>query len=378
MNPGMYPYIIVGAGFWGSVIAERIASVRGEKVLVIDRRNHTGGNSHSFVDNGTGIECHAYGTHIFHTRKHRVWEYLSGFTRFNYYRHKVLTEYRGRAYPMPISLATINAFYGLGLKPEEARAFIAGEAAKAGITAPANLEEKAVSLIGRPLYEAFIKGYTLKQWQRDPRDLPAAIIDRLPVRTNYNPEYFDDPWQGQPESGFHGLFDALLSHPNITVSLGTDYADIRDVLSSGSTVFYSGALDEFFGYSLGMLNWRSLRFERETLPVPDFQGAAVINQADESVPYTRTHEFRHLHPERGHPDAATVIVREYPMAFSKGDIPYYPVNTASDTALLSRYKDLARQTAPDMVFGGRLGSYRYMDMDTTIDDALETFDRVLG
>ncbi|MDR3073397.1 MAG: NAD(P)-binding protein [Deltaproteobacteria bacterium] len=378
MDLGACKYLVVGAGLWGSVIAERIASVLGEKALVIDRREHAGGNCHSVMDGATGIECHAYGTHIFHTRKARVWDYLSAFTRFNYYRHKVLTEYRGRVYPMPIGLATINAYYGLALKPSEARAFIAAEAAKEGITAPANLEEQALSLVGRPLYEAFLKGYTQKQWQRDPKELPASIITRLPVRTDYNPEYFDDPWQGQPEAGFFRLFDALLARPGVCLRLGLAYEDIRESLPPDCRVFYSGAVDEFFGYSLGMLNWRSLRFEKETLPLPDFQGAAVINQADEAVPFTRTHEFRHLHPERRHAADATVIVREYPEPFRKGAIPYYPVNTPADRALLLRYQEMARETVPHTVFGGRLGGYRYMDMDATIADALETFERVFG
>ncbi|MDL2210121.1 NAD(P)-binding protein [Desulfovibrio sp. OttesenSCG-928-O18] len=373
-NLSEYTYVVIGAGFWGSVIAERIASVFGERVLVVDKRGHTGGNSHSSVDAETGIECHTYGTHIFHTRKERVWDYLGRFTRFNYYRHKVLTEHNGRIFPMPIGLATINAFYGTSLRPGDAAAFIANEAAKENIAEPANLEEKAISLIGRPLYEAFIKGYTWKQWQRDPRELPAAIITRLPVRTNYNPEYFDDAWQGQPEIGFHGLFDALLARPEITVRLKTSYNDIRTHLSPDATVFYTGAIDEFFDYSLGMLNWRSLRFEKETPAVRDFQGAAVINQADLAVPFTRTHEFRHLHPERAHADAATVIVREYPMDFTRGGDAYYPVDTPADKALLTRYRELAAATAPNVVFGGRLGAYRYMDMDVTVDDALTAFD----
>lgn len=369
-----YRHVVVGAGFWGSVMAERIASVLGERVLVIDRRNHTGGNSHSFRDEETGIECHAHGTHIFHTRRARVWEYLGAFTRFNHYRHKVLTTYKGRVYPMPIGLATINAFYGTSLSPAEAEAFIRREAEREGIRNPANLEEKAVSLVGRPLYEAFIKGYTQKQWQRDPRELPASIITRLPVRTNYNPEYFDDPWQGQPMDGFHGLFDALLAHPGITVRLGVAYDDIRAHIGPETTVLYTGAIDAFFGYSLGVLHWRSLRFEWETRPVPDYQGAAVINQADPEVPFTRTHEFCHLHPERPRTGAATVIVREYPKDFVAGGEPYYPVNTARDEALVARYRKLAAATAPNVIFGGRLGSYRYMDMDTTTDDALTAFD----
>ena len=369
-------YLVVGAGLWGSVIAERIASVRGESVLVIDRREYAGGNCRSVLDPETGIECHVHGSHIFHTRNERVWRYLNTFTGFNHYRHHVLTEYQGRIYPLPIGLATINAFYGKTLKPSEARAFIAEEAAKDAVAAPANLEEKAVSLVGRPLYEAFIKGYTQKQWQRDPKEVPASIITRLPVRANYNTEYFDDPWQGLPSAGYHGLFAKMLAHPRITVRLGVAYKDIRPFLTPDRTIFYSGAIDEFFDYSLGVLGWQSLRFEWEHPPCGDFQGAAVINQADAAVPYTRTHEFRHYHPERNHPPNATVITREYPHRFAKGGEAYYPVNTAADRKLLTDYNALAKATAPNVIFGGRLGGYTYLDMDAVVEEALCLCDRL--
>ncbi|MDR1777432.1 MAG: NAD(P)-binding protein [Desulfovibrio sp.] len=378
MIPSDLKYLVVGAGLWGGVLAERIASELGVRVLVIEKRDHIGGNCHSAVDPATGIECHVYGTHIFHTSIPRVWDYIRKFTEFTSYRHKVLTEHKGRVYPMPIGLATINMFYGLNLRPGEVADFIRREAAK-GADAdkpPANLEEKAVSLIGRPLYEAFIKGYTWKQWEKDPRELPAGIITRLPVRCNYNCDYFDDPWQGMPLRGYAALFTALFGHPLIEVRTGVSWVDVAGRVPPSCTVLYSGPLDELFGYSLGGLEWRGLRFERETLPCPDAQGTSVLNQADVEIPWTRSHEFKHLHPERGPQGDSTVVAREYSRTCTPGDEPYYPVNTPQNQALLDKYRARLAAEAPNITAGGRLGGYRYLDMDKTIDDALGVFERL--
>jgi len=368
-------FLIVGAGLWGAVLAERIASQRGERALVIDRRPHTGGNCHSYKEARTGIECHAYGTHIFHTAIPKVWEYVRAFSEFTPYRHKVLTEYKGRVYPMPISLATINSFYGLNLRPSEVEAFIRAEADREMRNVPANLEEKAISLIGRPLYEAFIKGYTRKQWGCDPRELPAAIITRLPVRANYNTDYFDDPWQGMPKDGYAAMFQRILAHPLIDVALNVDYADIEEQVPAGCAVFYSGPVDAFFRFSLGALQWRSLRFEQEVVPYADYQGTSVLNQADLEVPFTRTHEYKHLHPERGQQGETSVIEREYPKAFTPGDEPYYPVNTPENQRLLAAYQTKLAER-PNVTLGGRLGGYKYLDMDKTIESALACFDKL--
>jgi UDP-galactopyranose mutase len=368
-------YLVVGAGLWGGVLAERIASQLGERVLVIDRRPHAGGNCHSYRDAATGIECHAYGSHIFHTSIPRVWEYVTQFTEFTTYRHKVFTQYQGRVYPMPINLLTINNFYNLNLKPYEVEEFIKKEAGKAGDAPPRNLEEKAVSLIGRPLYEAFIKGYTQKQWEKAPRDLPAEIIARLPVRGNYVTDYFADPWQGMPKNGYAAFFERLFSHPLIEVVCNTEYADIAGRTSGNCFTLYSGPLDAFFGYARGHLEWRSLTFEREVVPYGDYQGTAVMNNADPATPYTRVHEFKHLHPERGPQSDASVIAREYPKTFTRGDEAYYPVNTPENEELLHAYQaDLAAR--PGIIAGGRLGAYKYMDMDKTIAAALECFDGI--
>ena len=375
MQVQSFKYVIVGAGLWGCVLAERIATVLGEPVLVVERRKTCGGNCHSAFHPETGIECHSYGTHIFHTANPEVWQYITGFTTFTSYRHKVFTTSRGRVYPMPLGLAAVNAFYGKNLKPHEVEAFIAREAA--GVLHPTNLEEKAISLVGRPLYEALIKGYTTKQWGRHPRDLPAEIITRLPVRTNYNTDYFNDPWQGLPAGGYGKLFEALLNNPRITILYDTPYRAIAPELAPNARLLYSGAPDDFFDYDLGTLEWRTLRFETEVMPHADVQGTAVMNEADEEVPYTRTHEFKHLHPERGKQGDCSVIAREYSKPFAKGDEPYYPVNTPENRKLLEAYLERARALG-NIVFGGRLGRYRYMDMDVTIADALETFAGLKG
>ncbi|MDR1659863.1 MAG: NAD(P)-binding protein [Desulfovibrio sp.] len=372
MLPENLKYLVVGAGLWGGVLAERIASVLGERVLVIDRRAHIGGNCHSFIDSATGIECHAYGTHVFHTTIPRVWEYACRFTQFTPYRHRVLTERKGRVYPMPIGLAAINMFYGLNLRPYEVFDFIRREAsASAADGTPANLEEKAVSLIGRPLYEAFVRGYTWKQWEKDPRHLPADIITRLPVRADYNTDYFSDPWQGMPKQGFAAMFDQLFRHPLIEVRTGLAYADIAGNVPPACTVLYSGPLDELFGYVFGALEWRTVRFERDILPWQDAQGTAVLNQADVEIPWTRTHEFKHLHPERGLQGDRTVVAREYSRARQRGDEPYYPVNTPENQSLQNKYRARLAAEMPNVVAGGRLGGYRYLDMDKTIDEALD-------
>lgn len=364
----MRQVLIVGAGLFGSVIAERLAS-QGQPVTVIDRRSHIGGNCWSEVDPQTGIEVHRYGSHIFHTSNLEVWDYLSRFTQWNTYQHHVWTACQDRIYSMPINLATINSLYGKNLNPEDAREFIKAESAKEGILEPANLEEKAISLIGRPLYEAFIKGYSIKQWQKDPKTLPADIITRLPVRFSYENRYFNDTWEGIPLEGYGRLFERLLDHPLIETRLNTDWSDLRESIDPQTLVIYTGAIDRFFDCRLGSLEWRAIDFEVERFDIADFQGASVINSADEAIPYTRTHEFRHYHPERDYPDK-TIIYREYSRSAQPNDEPYYPVNDARNNKLYAAYQDLAAQT-PNVLFGGRLGSYRYYDMDDVVAEALK-------
>lgn len=365
-------YLIVGSGFFGSVIAERIANDLNEKVVVIDKRPQVGGNCYSERDDETGIEYHKYGTHIFHTSDKKVWEYINRFTSFNGYRHQVLAMHNNRAYQMPINLETINSFYGVNLKPFEVDDFLSSEISKEKIADPQNLEEKAISLIGRPLYEAFIKGYTMKQWHKDPKLLPVSIIDRLPFRKNYEESYFFDYWQGMPLGGYAELFKRILEHKNIEVRLSVDYFDINGQIPDSCKVIYSGPIDRFFNYKYGKLEWRTLDFEREVVGVEDFQGTAVINYPELSVPYTRIHEPRHLHPERAYIKQKSLILREY-SKWGTSDNGHYPVNTINNERIFAKYLE-ERKKSKDVIFGGRLADYKYYDMDKVIGLALEVYE----
>ena len=367
-----YDVIVVGAGFYGATLAERVANGLGRSVCVLERRRHVGGNSYSEADDATGIEYHKYGSHLFHTNSDEVWNYLRRFTTFTNYRHRVLTVHNGQVYPMPINLGTICAFFGRYMSPAEARKLIEGQIAAEGVGDANNLEEKAVSLIGRPLYEAFIRGYTKKQWQTDPRRLPAGVITRLPVRFNFEPYYFADKYEGLPADGYTALFRRMLDSPRIDVLLGVDFFDVRDGLGPDRLVVYTGPIDRYFDYRLGELGWRTVDFEKEVVAVDDYQGAPVVNYADEEVPFTRVHEFKHLHPERRYNPGQTVIYREYSRFAARGDEPYYPINTARDRELSAAYGRLAARER-NVLFGGRLGSYQYLDMHQAIGAALSDF-----
>lgn len=367
--------VVVGSGFFGLTVAERAADALGARVLVLERRDHIGGNAYSYPEERTGIEVHRYGSHLFHTSNAEVWAYANRFTRFNDYRHHVLTNHQGRIYPMPITLATLCAFFGRALSPAEASALVAEQVQQAAAEVgddQANFEARALSLIGRPLYEAFFRGYTMKQWQTDPRELPASIINRLPVRTTFDSRYFSDTWEGLPLDGYTAWLTAMADHPRIEVRLGVDFDQVRGLIPAGTLVVYTGAIDRYFGYREGRLGWRTLDLEVEVVPVADFQGTSVMNYADMDVPFTRIHEFRHLHPERNGPSDATVIMREYSRFATGEDEPYYPIGTDQDRAMLKRYREAAR-AEPDVIFGGRLGSYQYLDMHMAIASALTAF-----
>jgi UDP-galactopyranose mutase len=366
-----YDYLVVGAGLFGSVLAERLANDAGARVLVIDKRGHVGGNCHSQRDPDTGIEFHTYGTHVFHTSSREAWEYVSRFTEFNGYHHQVLAKHNGTVYQLPVNLTTINAFYGLRLTPVEAREFLKKEREKEDISCPHNLEEKAVSLIGRPLYEAFIRGYSIKQWDRDPRDLPTEIFTRLPVRYNYDKSYFvGGRWQGIPTHGYTHFFERLLDSPRIDVRLNCDYFRNREESRKVRKTIYSGPVDRFFEFLHGRLEWRSHEYRREVVAVEDFQGTSVMNYVDPEVPYTRIHEPRHLHPERCYPRDRTVVFYETPVRGN--DEPYYPVNTQENHRILEKYRALADKET-GVIIGGRLGSCQYFDMDETILAALDCY-----
>jgi len=373
--------VIVGSGFFGLTVAQQCAQNLGLNVVVVDRRSHLGGNAYSENDPETGIEVHRYGAHLFHTSNERVWEYVNRFTAFTSYQHRVYTNFRGQVFPMPINLGTINQFFDAAYSPDEARALIAEQAAEYSATDASNLEEKGISLIGRPLYEAFIKGYTAKQWQTDPRLLAAEIISRLPVRYNYDNRYFSDAHEGLPVAGYTAWLEKMASHDRIEVRLDTDFFDTSQEINKANVignipVVYTGPVDQYFDYSEGRLGWRTLDFEREVKPTGDFQGTSVMNYADPDVPYTRIHEFRHFHPERNYATDKTVIMREF-SRFAKGtDEPYYPVNTPQDREQLVKYRDLGRNES-GVLFGGRLGTYKYLDMHMAIGAALSMVDNKL-
>ncbi|CAN5868176.1 UDP-galactopyranose mutase [soil metagenome] len=366
----------IGSGFFGLTVAERAASELGKRVLVLDRRDHLGGNAYSEIEPESGIEVHRYGAHLVHTINRRVWDYANRFTDFTGYEHRVFTVYQDAVYPMPINLGTITSYFRRHLSPEQARALVAEQAGEFDSDEARNLEEKAISLIGRPLYEAFIRGYTKKQWQTDPTELPAAVIARLPVRYTFDNRYFSDTYEGLPREGYTAWLTRMAEHPDIEVRLGVDYFDVRDALPADVPTVFPGALDRYFDYSEGELGWRTLDFEREVLPIGDFQGTPVMNYADEDVPFTRVHEFRHFHPERGYRNDKTVIFREYSRFAATQDEPYYPINTAEDRDKLARYRKLAAREAADrrVLFGGRLGTYKYLDMHMAIGSALSMFD----
>lgn len=373
--------VVVGSGLFGLTIAERAANDLCLKVALIDRRDHIGGNAYSQADPSTGIEVHKYGAHLFHTSNERVWEYVNRFTTFTNYVHKVYTRHNGEVYPMPVNLGTINQFFRAAYSPAEARALIAEQSAELGDKTPENFVEKGISLIGRPLYEAFIKHYTAKQWQTDPEQLEASIISRLPVRYTYDNRYFNDTHEGLPTDGYAAWLERMADNPLIDVRLNTDFFDAdqeynRDNVRGNVPVIYTGPVDRYFDYSEGELGWRTIDLEAEVLPMEDFQGTSVMNYPDPDVPFTRIHEFRHFHPERNYTKDATIIMREYSRFAHRDDEPYYPINTDADRAGLLKYRDQAK-AEPGVLFGGRLGTYKYLDMHMAIGSALTMFDNVI-
>ena len=379
-----YDLIVVGSGFFGLTVAERAATQLGKRVLVIERRNHLGGNAYSEPEPETGIEVHKYGAHLFHTSNKRVWDYVTQFTEFTDYQHRVFAMHDGTAYQFPMGLGLINQFFGKYYSPDEARELIKEQAAEMNVDEAQNLEEKAISLIGRPLYEAFIRDYTAKQWQTDPKNLPAGNITRLPVRYTFNNRYFSDTYEGLPVNGYTAWLENMCASELIDVTLDTDWFEVRDQVRAASPeapVVYTGPLDRYFDFSEGDLGWRTLDFDMEVLNTGDFQGTSVMNYNDADVPSTRIHEFRHFHPEREkqYPADKTVIMKEYSRAAEKGDEPYYPINTPEDREMLKKYRALAAQEAREnnVLFGGRLGTYQYLDMHMAIGSALSMFDNKL-
>jgi len=371
-----FDLVVVGSGFFGLTVAERCANELGLKVLVLERRHHLGGNAYSEPEPETGIEVHVYGAHLFHTSNEKVWEYVNRFTSFTSYQHRVFARVKDQVYSFPMNLGMISSFFGRYFTPDEARALIAEQASEIATSEAKNLEEKAISLIGRPLYEAFVKGYTAKQWQTDPKELSPDIITRLPVRYNFDNRYFNDKYEGLPVDGYTAWLTRMADHPNIEIRLETDFLQVRDEYVGKVPVVYTGPVDEYFGNSEGRLSWRTVDLEAEVVDVDDFQGTSVMNYNDEDVPFTRIHEFKHFHPERTHLPGKTVIVHEYSRSAEEDDEPYYPINTPADREKLLRYRELAKKE-PMVLFGGRLGTYKYLDMHMAIGSALSMYENKL-
>ena len=373
----MTDLVVVGSGFFGLTVARQAADELGLKVLVIEKRAHIGGNAYSEFDPKTGIEIHKYGSHLFHTSNERVWDYVNRFTAFNNYQHKVWAKHQGKTYPMPINLDTINQFFGTKFSSEEAKDFIQSQLTDDEATNASNLEERAIALIGKPLYEAFIKGYTEKQWQTDPKLLPADVINRLPMRFTSEHRYFNDKYEGLPLGGYTAWLENMADHKNIRIRLDTDFFSIRAELDLTVPIVYTGPIDRYFNFEFGTLGWRTLDFHDEVVGVGDYQGASVVNYPDLDVLFTRIHEYRHLHPERNYQTESTFISREFSRFASATDEPYYPVNTEADRQQLSQYRKLINQEN-GVWFGGRLGTYQYLDMHMAIASALTLFDNEIA
>ena len=369
-----YDYLVVGSGLYGAVFARKAAD-RGKKVLVIDKRPNVAGNI--YTEKVEGIHVHKYGAHIFHTNDTKVWKYITRFAEFNRFTNSPVANYRGELYSLPFNMYTFNKMWGV-VTPEEAAAKIEEQKKEACITEPKNLEEQAISLVGRDIFEKLIKGYTEKQWGRDCKDLPAFIIKRLPVRLTFDNNYFNALYQGIPIGGYTQLVEHLLE--GIEVRLNTDYLEQKEALDRlAETVVYTGPIDAYFGYSLGALEYRSVRFETEVLDIPNFQGNAAVNYTDRETPWTRIIEhkwFEFGKDEQGQDLPKTVISREYSSEWKPGDEPYYPVNDEKNGALYAEYKKLA-DAEQNVIFGGRLAEYRYYDMDAVIASALQKSEEVL-
>ena len=368
----MYDYLVVGAGITGAIFAREALS-HGKSVLVIDKRRHTAGNI--YTENIRGIQVHSYGAHIFHTKDKSVWNYMNQFTEFNRYTHDLMANYRGEIYSLPFNMYTFNKIWGV-VTPEQAKEKIEAQRRESGITKPQNLEEQAISLVGRDIYEILIKGYTEKQWGRPCSELPAFIIKRLPVRFTYDNNYYDALYQGIPAEGYTAMIERMLEGADVRLSC--DFLEHRAELSAlAENIIFTGQIDAYFDYALGALEYRSLRFETEILDgTANFQGNAVINYTDRETPYTRIIEHKHFYP--GLETDSTVITREYSSEWKTGDEPYYPVNNEKNNALYESYIELAREKCPDVIFAGRLGEYKYYDIDKAAARALELSGEILG
>lgn len=363
--------IVAGAGIWGCTIARRLAEA-GRRVLVLEKRSVVGGNVRCEIDSSTGIEIHTYGSHIFHTQIPEVWAWVNRFVSFNGYQHKVIARHKGRTYFLPLGLALINKFFDVELTPGEVEDFLDNKIGTKHYMQGADRRQA--------IFDAFFRNYTSKQWNKPPEEIDPSIIKRVPVRNSYDVNYFNDYWQGIPTEGYNVLFERMLDHPNVEVRCNASFSlSNLSNFSNVSNIYYSGPIDALFDYKFGALPWRTLRFETERVPLADAQGASVVNYVDSDVLFTRQHEFKHYHPEPVGPlsqaeslrsGKETILMREYSASWQPGDEPYYPVNNDESATLLARYQAEVKNI-PNLVVGGRLGQYKYFDMDKSIQAALE-------
>lgn len=370
-----FDFVIVGSGFFGLTIAYKVATETNRKVLVIEKREHIGGNSHSETFSNSGIEVHKYGSHLFHTSSLEVWNFINQFSTFNSYVHEVKTMYMGEFYDIPINLHTLSQFFRKPFTPTDANELFQSKRDSNPSKKATSFEERAIQTVGVELYEAFYKSYTKKQWQTDPSLLPADTFTRIPIRLDFNSRYFDDIYQGLPTLGYHKIFQKMIDNKNIEVLTNVDFFDLDFSRREGQVLIFTGPVDRYFKFKYGMLNWRTLDFDWSIEDTKDYQGNSVINYPEEKFPFTRIHEFKHLHPERVDVfnTEKTVIAKEYSRFADYGDEPFYPINSTTDRIILQKYRDLAR-LEKGVFFGGRLGRYQYLDMHMAIAAALRLFD----
>jgi UDP-galactopyranose mutase len=368
-------FLIIGCGLYGSVLAERIANILKKKVIILEKRDHIAGNIYSHEDPYTGIEYHKYGTHIFHTSHYIVWKYINQFTTFNSYRHQSLAKYKNKIYQLPINLETINSFFGKNFSPDQAKNHLIKVTKKYKNDINDNFESKALSQIGKDLYEAFIKNYTRKQWGKNPIHLPSTIFNRLPLRFNYDETYQkNSKWSGVPEEGYTNFIKKLLENKKIEIKLNQNFNLKNDNYKVKYFTIYTGPLDKIFNYQHGKLDWRSLKFEKKIVNTEDFQGNSVINFPELKYKFTRIHEPKHLHPERtSYKKNKSIIIKEYPI--KNNDEPYYPINDEQNREKQKKYA-LTASRLNNFLFGGRLANYAYYDMDMTISAALHKFEKI--
>jgi len=365
----MYDYLVVGSGLFGSIFAHE-ARKTGKSVLVVDKRHHIGGNC--YTENRDGVDVHTYGPHIFHTSDEKIWKYVNQFSTFNHYVNRPKVNYKGKVYSFPINLMTLQQLWGV-TTPEEASRKL--EEVRVACANPRNLEEWILSQVGREVYETFIRGYTMKQWKRDPKDLPSFIIKRLPIRMTYDDNYFDDSFQGIPIGGYTKIFEEMLQ--GVDVALGEDFFKNRQQWESrAKRIVFTGKIDEYFGYSKGELDYRTLSFEHHT-QLGDYQGVAVMNYTESEIPYTRITEHKHFQVQDVHKIKNTVWTKEYPADWNRDAVPYYPINDEKNNAVYSQYKEMAKNEM-NVIFGGRLAEYKYYDMHQIVGSALQKSRRALN